>query len=87
MRRSLYLVLLTIFSLLMFGRQDTAVAIPQQAAIDWRFGVVEAYENPGAASALGVGWSRVTFHWAFTQQGGPGTWTPTVSDAQINNEV
>ncbi|MCA9926423.1 MAG: hypothetical protein KC421_28840, partial [Anaerolineales bacterium] len=58
-----------------------------QAAVDWRFGVIESYENPGDASSLGVGWTRVKFHWAAVQQGGPGTWTPAVSDAQINNEI
>ncbi|MFQ5434748.1 MAG: hypothetical protein ACE5FD_07715 [Anaerolineae bacterium] len=60
---------------------------PSSSAVDWRFGVVESYENPGAASSLGVAWTRVKFHWATVQQGGPGTWTPQVSDAQINNEI
>lgn len=64
-----------------------ASAAPAQAVVDWRFGVVEAYENPGAASSLGAGWTRVKFQWATVQQGGPGTWTASVSDAQINNEI
>ncbi|KAA3660552.1 MAG: hypothetical protein DWQ04_19110 [Chloroflexi bacterium] len=60
---------------------------PSQAAVDWRFGVVESYENPGQASSLGVSWTRVKFHWAAVQAGGPGTWTPNVSEAQISNEI
>jgi hypothetical protein len=54
---------------------------------DGRFGVVEAYEDPEAADELGVGWSRVLLNWAEAQAGGPGTWTPTVSDAQIGREI
>jgi hypothetical protein len=54
---------------------------------DGRFGIVEAYEDPEAARELGVGWSRVLVNWAEAQAGGPGTWTPTVSDAQIGREV
>ena len=62
-------------------------AAPAQAAIDWRFGVIESYENPAAANSLGVAWTRVRYHWATVQQGGPGTWTPTVTDAQVSGEI
>lgn len=60
---------------------------PSQAAVDWRFGVIESYEAPAAANALGAGWTRVRFQWAQTQAGGPGSWTPPVSDAQISGEI
>ena len=54
---------------------------------NWRFGVIEGYEAPEDATTLGVGWTRVRFHWAETQAGGPGTWTAPVSEEQINGEI
>jgi hypothetical protein len=54
---------------------------------DWRFGVIESYEDPAEASNLGIAWTRVVFHWAEVQVGGAGTWTSKVTDAQIDNEV
>lgn len=60
---------------------------PPAAGIDWRFGVIESYEAPGEAGALGASWTRVEFHWAETQPNGSGEWLPQVSDAQINGEV
>lgn len=52
-----------------------------------QFGVIESTENPAAASELGVGWTRLIFQWADTQAGGPDTWTPKYSDAQIEAEI
>jgi hypothetical protein len=43
---------------------------------DRRFGVVEAYAAPSAASALGAGWTRVTFEWNRIQPNGPDEWHP-----------
>ncbi len=54
---------------------------------DWRFGVVESYEDPAAATDLGVAWTRVRFHWAYVQAEGPGTWTPRISEERINDEL
>ena len=72
----------------------TAVSTPKpvtasdpQAGIDWRFGVIESYEAPGEAGALGASWTRIQFHWAETQPNGSGEWLPQVSDAQINGEI
>jgi hypothetical protein len=65
---------------------ELPAALPAQAR-DWRFGVVESYEDPSAASNLGVAWTRVRFHWSYVQSGGPGTWTPRVTEAQINGEL
>jgi hypothetical protein len=46
---------------------------PTAAQTDnWRFGVIESYEAPEDATTLGVGWTRVRFHWAETQADGPG---------------
>lgn len=66
---------------------DTVQASPPAQAVDWRFGVVEAYESPADAAALGAAWTRVKFQWADVQAGGPGSWTPSVSDSQISGEL
>jgi hypothetical protein len=49
--------------------------------------VIESYEAPEDATTLGVGWTRVRFHWAETQADGPGSWTAVVSDEAINGEI
>jgi hypothetical protein len=48
-----------------------------------RFGVIESYESPDHADRLDVGWTRVPFNWAEVQHGGPETWTPRLSEAQV----
>ncbi len=58
-----------------------------QTEDEWRFGVVEAYTAPNSARELGTAWTRVRFQWAETQAGGPGTWTPQISDEQIESEL
>ncbi|MAT98380.1 MAG: hypothetical protein CL608_14645 [Anaerolineaceae bacterium] len=60
---------------------------PALAPVDYRFGVIESYENPAQANSLGAAWTRVRFQWAETQAGGPGTWSASVSDGQINGEI
>ncbi|MCP4416298.1 MAG: hypothetical protein GY805_06735, partial [Chloroflexi bacterium] len=72
---------------LLVAASEKITAAPPQAPVDYRFGVIESYENPGEANALGAAWTRVRFQWAETQSGGPGTWTASVSDAQINGEI
>lgn len=63
-------------------------AVEAQAIPDPRFGVVESYEAPQAASALGVGWTRVTFPWNQIQPDGPDQWNPVpISDAVLNSEL
>ncbi len=64
-----------------------ARAVSPAAPVDWRFGIVETYEAPGEAGAAGAAWTRVRFQWADVQAGGPGSWTPRVSDAQISGEA
>jgi hypothetical protein len=50
---------------------------------DTRFGVVEAYHAPGAASWAGAAWERVRFHWAEIQAGGEASW----DDGEFTDEV
>jgi outer membrane biosynthesis protein TonB len=59
----------------------------QTSPPDPRFGIIESYESPAAATAAGAAWTRVVFHWATTQADGPDSWAPAVSDEQINREM
>jgi hypothetical protein len=60
-----------------------AMAIP-----DRRFGVVEAYANPEAATELGAGWTRITFEWTKVQPGSPDEWiVQPISDATLDGEL
>ena len=34
---------------------------PAQAPVDYRFGVIESYQNPAQANSLGAAWTRVRF--------------------------
>jgi len=52
-----------------------------------RFGIIESYESPTQATALGVGWTRVVFHWAEIQSSGDSSWTPKVPEEQLQAEI
>jgi hypothetical protein len=61
----------------------TAVGIP-----DYRFGIVEAYDAPAEATALGAGWTRVTFEWNRIQPNSADEWNVVpISDAALANEI
>ena len=47
---------------------------PAQAIPDRRFGVVETYDDPASAAAIGAGWTRVRFPWADLQPNNDGEW-------------
>lgn len=70
-----------------------ALALGPQAAAqgsipDSRFGVVEAYANPQAATEMGAGWTRITFEWNRIQPNGPDEWNVTpISDQQLAQEL
>jgi hypothetical protein len=60
-----------------------AMAIPDQ-----RFGAVETYANPAAATELGAGWTRVTFEWARIQPNGTHEWNVVpISDDALSTEI
>ncbi len=67
---------------------STLLAAPLPQGIpDTRFGVVEAYEAPAQASALGAGWTRVTFEWNQIQPTGPHEWIEyPISDSRLDAE-
>jgi hypothetical protein len=55
---------------------------------DPRFGVVETHEAPAAATALGVGWTRVTFRWNEIQPHRSDEWSPgPISDQALAHEL
>lgn len=54
---------------------------------DPRFGAIESYESPKAADKLGVGWTRVRFHWGDEQPDPAQAWQPAVDDALIDAEI
>ena len=54
---------------------------------DVRFGVIESYEDPAAASRLGVTWTRVRFQWAEAQPDGPDDWRPPLDDETLDAEL
>jgi hypothetical protein len=81
MRRWVFL-LLTVLLLLPLFPASAQVAIP-----DYRFGVIEAYDAPWAATELGAGWTRVTFRWNEVQPDGPDQWNLPITDEQLNLEL
>lgn len=85
-RKSIIALLAILLGATLIG--PAAPAVRATAGIpERRFGVVESYAAPDAASALGAGWTRVTFQWNQIQPDGPEQWNVTpISDAALNNE-
>ncbi|HTP11447.1 MAG TPA: hypothetical protein VMP08_24510 [Anaerolineae bacterium] len=53
-----------------------------------RFGVIDTFDNPQAATQLGAGWTRVRFPWADMQPNDSGQWnTSFFTDEQLNREL
>jgi len=66
------------------------IATPLAAAgiPDRRFGAIDTFDNPTAASALGAGWTRVRFPWADLQPNNDGEWNDSFfTEAQLNAEI
>jgi hypothetical protein len=67
-----------------------AAASPLPAAAqddDGRFGVIESYDDPAAATRLGAAWTRVRFQWADVQPNGPDEWQPPLDDDALAAEL
>lgn len=71
-----------------------AVASPTPAASptfappgDIRYGVIESFEDPAAASRLGAAWTRARFQWADVQPDGPDDWRPPLDDEELDAEL
>lgn len=58
-------------------------------AIDPRFGIVQAFEDPRAAQTVPIGWERMVFWWKSLQPDGPDSWNAfaTDHDQVIDREV
>lgn len=94
---SLPLRLATVASFALLGgaipRSGAGSAHAAQASrphtLDPRFGVVEAWRDPSAATNLGVAWERLTFWWKNIQPSGPNSYNlwATDRDHQINHEL
>ncbi|HLF25217.1 MAG TPA: PT domain-containing protein [Anaerolineae bacterium] len=60
---------------------------PPLAIPDRRFGIVETYDDPASAAALGAGWTRVRFPWADLQPNNDGEWNSAFfTDAMLAAE-
>ena len=64
-------------------REATATVGPP----DPRFGAVETYDAPGAASEMGAGWTRIPFLWAEIQPNGTHEWFSPISDEALALEI
>ncbi len=67
----------------------TAVpGLAQASPPDPRFGIVESFVNPAAASEAGVGYTRVILRWDVIQPAGPADWKPAnVPDPIVEGEL
>ena len=55
---------------------------------DPRFGIVETFVNPAAATEAGVGYTRIILRWDVIQPAGPADWKPAnVPDPFIEREL
>lgn len=55
---------------------------------DRRFGAIDTFDAPQAASALGAGWTRVRLPWADLQPNNDGEWNDSFfTEAQLNAEI
>lgn len=52
----------------------TSVIFAQQPPPDRRFGAVESFRDPSAATEAGVAWDRILFYWSELQPNGPEEW-------------
>ncbi len=81
-----YALLITLFlafvlSLLQPLRATAAIS-------ERRFGAIDTFDNPQAATQLGAGWTRVRFPWADMQPNDSGQWnTSFFTDAQLAREL
>ncbi len=80
---SLVIIVLAILLGLIAAPLAIAAGIP-----DRRFGAIDTFDNPTAASALGAGWTRVRFPWATLQPNNDGEWNDAFfTEAQLNAEI
>lgn len=80
---SLLIILLLALALSLFQPLLATAATP-----DRRFGAIDTFDNPAAATQLGAGWTRVRFPWADMQPNDSGQWnTSFFTDEQLAKEL
>ncbi len=78
----------TLVLLLASSHSLPATAAPLANIPDRRFGAIDTFENPKAATQLGAGWTRVRFPWATLQPNDDGEWNNTFfTDEQLATEL
>ena len=87
-------LLLAALALFMFaGAALAAAQDDREAPVDPRFGVIEAFWEPGEAAELNVGWDRILFYWNEIQPTGPDDWNTLhvleewLVDAEANDRM
>ncbi len=94
--RAMLMTVAVLFAVLVSGRVNgeglgllshPEVQAPEPNPPDPRFGVIESFESPADADELNAGWTRIIFQWARAQAGGPESWTPKVTDEQIEADL
>lgn len=85
-RRSLCrLILLLLLALPLAG--CNALLSAEEQPLDWRFGIVESYEDPRQATKAGAAWTRVRFHWQHIWGDSSENWAPPISDEALDAEL
>jgi hypothetical protein len=84
--RSLPVGLITL--LLAFALSLLQPLLATAAISERRFGAIDTFDNPQAATQLGAGWTRVRFPWADMQPNDSGQWnTAFFTDEQLHREL
>ena len=65
-----------------------SLCLATAAISEKRFGAIDTFDNPQAATQLGAGWTRVRFPWADMQPNDSGQWnTSFFTDGQLAREL
>ena len=79
--------LITVTVLLLVVSSLCVAPASSQRGGDPRFGVINAFENPDAASQLGAGWTRIDFYWSAIQPNDASQWNDAGLEALVNAEI
>lgn len=87
-RTTHYAVRITQYALLIVLLSQFVLPLAAGSIPDRRFGAIDTFDNPAAATALGAGWTRVRFPWATLQPNDDGEWNDSFfTDAQLAAEL
>jgi len=83
MRKTIHAIPIIVLLLTVLAPSPSVAAGPP----DPRFGAIETYDAPAAATEMGAGWTRIPFLWARMQPNGTHEWLPPISDAALALEI